>query len=178
MGLKFENLDAETRKFMLEEIDMDVKTDKIHRSAWLGQRSQGNWPDMIREAAEKGSDDSLAAELRKPGSLNATIMRRTQKDGMTNAKVPYNAAEVLAESEFNRYYCRGLCRRALEKGIARLQVYRAKFVAQPRAESERMIGFLADPQTVLTDIRISIGVETALGIPPGPGSGITLRIPK
>jgi hypothetical protein len=178
MGLKYEDLDEETRKFMLEEIEMDVKADKVHRSAWLGQRTQGNWPDMLREAAEKGTDETLAAELRKPGSLNSTIMRRTPKGGMTSAKVPYNAPEVLAESEFNRYFCRGLCRRALEKGIAKLQVFRAKTVAQPRPESEAMIGFLADPQTVLTDVRASIGVETALGIPPGPGSGITLRIPK
>lgn len=178
MGLKYEDLDAETRKFMLEEIERDVKSDKIHLSAWLGQRTQGNWSDLLKEAAEKGTDDTLAADLRKPGSLNSTIMRRTSKGGMTAAKVPYNAAEVLAESEFNRYFCRGLCRRALEAGIQRLQVFRAKYVTQPRPESEAMIGFLADPQTVLTDIRASIGVETALGIPPGPGSGITLRIPK
>jgi hypothetical protein len=178
MGLKYENLDAETRKFMVEEIDMDVKADKIYRSSYLGQRTQGNWPDMMRDAADKGNDDTLAAELRKPGSLNATTMRRKVKGGMTAAKVPHNAAEVLAESEFNRYYCRGLCRRALENGIAKLQVYRAKAVAQPRPDSELKIGFLADPQTVLIDVRASIGVETALGIPPGPGSGITLRIPK
>jgi hypothetical protein len=178
MGLKFEDLDPETRKFMIEEIDMDVKADKIHLSNWLGQRTQGNWADMRRAAAETGNDESLAAELRKPGALNTTIMRRTPKGGYTSAKVPYNAPEVLAESEFNRYFCRGLCRRALQYGIARLQVFRAKQVENPRPESEEKIGLLTDPQTVLTDIRASMGVETALGIPPGPGSGITLRIPK
>jgi hypothetical protein len=65
----------------------------------------------------------------------------------------------------------------MEQGIARLEVYRAKSVAVPRPESEEKIGLLVDPKTILIDIRASNGVETALGIPPGPGSGITLRIP-
>lgn len=91
-----------------------------------------------------------------------------------------NAAEVLAQSEFNRYFVRGLCRRAIATKIERLQVFRAKPVANPRAESEHKIGLLVDPEVVLIDVRKSqeYGVETALGIPPGPGSGITLRIKK
>jgi hypothetical protein len=97
---------------------------------------------------------------------------------MTIVRVPYNAAEVLAESEFNRYYVRGLCRRATVNGIPRLEVYRAKYVVEARPESQAKIGLLVDPEVVLIDVRSSTGVETALGIPPGPGSGISIRIPK
>ena len=92
--------------------------------------------------------------------------------------MPFNAPEVLAEGEFNRYYCRALSRRAIDTNIPRLQVYRAKAVTTPRPESQRLIGLLVDPERLLDDIRKSSGVETALGIPPGPGSGITVRIPK
>jgi hypothetical protein len=178
MGLNLEDLDDETRKYMLEEIDMDTASDKIYRSSYLGQRIQGNWPDMIRHAAQTGNDDSLAAELRRPGALNRTTQRRTPRGGMTTARVPYNAAEVLAESEFNRYYVRGLCRRATVNGIPRLEVYRAKHVVEARPESQARIGLLVDPEVVLIDVRASTGVEAALGIPPGPGSGISIRIPK
>jgi hypothetical protein len=178
MGLKYEDLDAETRGFMVEEINMDVASDKIYRSSYLGQRAQGNWPDLIRDAAQNGNDDSLAAELRKPGMLNTTTQRKKPSGGYTTAQVPHTAPEVLAEGEFNRFYVRGLCRRAIANNIARLRVYRAKVVRNPRPESEQRIGHLVDPHATLIDLRVSQGVETALGIPPGPSTGITVRIPK
>jgi hypothetical protein len=178
MGLKYQNLDDETRRFMIEEIDMDIALDKIYLSSYLSQRAQGNWGDMLRAAAQNGTDDTLAAALRTPGMLNATTSRRKPKGGgVVVAKVPYNAHETLAEGEFNRFFVRGLCRRALANGISRLLVYRAKVVAMPRPESEARIGQLVDPTAILTDLRVSQGVETALGIPPGPNSGVTLKIP-
>jgi hypothetical protein len=94
------------------------------------------------------------------------------------ADVLYNANTVLAESEFNRYFCRGLSRHAIEVEIPRLQVYKAKQVRQPRLESEQKVGLLVEPKVILVDLRNSQGVEPALGIPPGPGTGLTLRIPK
>jgi hypothetical protein len=179
MGLRYENLDDETRKFMVEEIEMDIQSDKVYRSSYLTQSGQGAFPDLVLEAAKTGNDDTLTGSLR--GKFNTTTMRRKPRaHGYYRAAVPVNAAEVLAESEFNRYFVRGLCRRAIGSGIERLQVFRAKAVAQPRPESERKIGLLVLPDVVLSDVRKSqeYGVETALGIPPGPGSGITLRIPR
>jgi hypothetical protein len=177
MGLRYENLDAETRRFMLEEIEMDIASDRLYLSSYLGQRAQGNWADLLRSAAATGTDDSLAAELRRPGMLNATTQRRKPTGGYTTARVPHTAPETLAEGEYNRYFCRGLCRRAIANGIARLKVFRAKAVENPRPESQEKIGLLIDPEVILIDIRNSTGVETALGIPPGPNSGITLKIP-
>lgn len=179
MGLNFEDLDAITRKFMLDEIRADIQADKVYRSSYLTQSGQGNWPDLVLAAATSGNDDSLAHSA--SGQFNSTTQRRKPKGfGYYTASVPVNAAQTLAESEFNRYFVRGLCLRALDQGIQRLEVYRAKPVMQPRAESESKIGLLVDPQTVLIDVRASQsdGVQTALGIPPGPGSGITIRIPK
>ena len=132
---------------------------------------------LISPAAASGNDDTLAASLR--GQFNQTTQRKKPKNaGYYTAAVPVNAAEVLAESEFNRYFVRGLCLRAMAEGIERLQVFRAKRVLNPRPESEQLIGLLIDPATTLVDVRSSIGFETALGIPPGPGSGITVRIQK
>lgn len=178
MGLKFEDLIEAVRLFMIEEIDMDANSEKIHLSAWLTQGGQGNWPDMLRDAARSGNDDTLASAIRVAAMLVRKIQRRKPRGGYVWADLPNNAPQILAESEFNRYFCRGLSRHAINASISRLQVYRAKEVMQPRPESEEKIGLLVDPQTILIDLRSSIGVEPALGIPPGPGSGITLRIPK
>jgi hypothetical protein len=43
--------------------------------------------------------------------------------------VPVTAADTLAEGEFNRFYLRGLCRRASAANMAEIEVYRAKEVA-------------------------------------------------
>lgn len=178
MGLRYEDLDEETRRYMAEEIEMDTESDRIYRSSYLSQRAQGNWPDMILDAAKSGSDDTLASELKRGGSLKAMTSRQLASGKTIPVKVPNNAAEVLSESEFNRYFARGLARRAIDEKIERLEVYRAKSVNNPRPESQAKIGLLVDPKTLLIDLRASVGVETALGIPPGPGSGITVRIPK
>jgi hypothetical protein len=175
VGLKFEDLEV-ARKFMLEEIEMDVQSEKIYLSSYLTQSGQGNWAGLLLAAAQTGSDETLAVSVR--GMFSTKIQKRKHKGGFIWAAVPHNANEVLAESEFNRYFCRGLARHATDAGIPRLEVYRAKQVAQPRPESQQKIGLLVDPGVILIDLRSSQGVEPALGIPLGPGSGITLRIPK
>jgi hypothetical protein len=85
---------------------------------------------------------------------------------------------MLAEGEFNRYYCRGLCQRALEVGIEEVEVYRAKAVTTPRPESQRLIGRRLSARSLLNDLRTSQGVEPALGVPPGPNSGLSVRLPE
>ncbi len=88
--------------------------------------------------------------------------------------VPVTAAQTLSESQFNLYYIRALCLRALATG-ARLQVYRAKAVQRPRPESEQMIGTFLDPQHVLDVLRATKGVEPTIGIPM-PNSGLCVRL--
>jgi hypothetical protein len=178
MGLKYENLDAETRGYMIEEIDMAVADKSIYFSPWLSPRGLSDWASLLRTAAEKGTDDTLAGELRREGRVNVMAQRRKPKSTeMTSYRVPDTAPMTMAEGEFNRFYCRGLCRRAIKHSIATLEVYRAKEVERPRPESQAKLGSHVDPQSVLVDLRTSPGVEPTLGLPPGPNSGLTLKIP-
>lgn len=178
MGLAYENLDEATRRFMIEEIDMDVADGTIYVSNYLNDQGSANWSRMIRAAAEIGNDDTLGTEIVNSRYLKTHVERRKPKGGFTLAAVPYTAHETLGEGEFNRYYTRGLCRRAIEEGIPALEVYRAKRVAEPRAASQAKIGAQVDPRVILDDLRQTQGVEPALGLPPGPNSGLTLRIPR
>lgn len=181
MGLAYENLDQATRDKMLSEIQRDVDSGALYISNYLNERGCESWATMLEEAAAGGDDVSLARAIRDNNCLNShhEYDRRT-KSGFTRvrAAVPYTAHETMGEGEFNRFYTRGLCARAIEEGILELEVYRAKLVAQPRPESEAKIGMRVDPRVILEDLRSTQGVEPALGLPPGPNSGLTLRIPR
>lgn len=88
-----------------------------------------------------------------------------------------NAHEMLAEGEFNRFYIRAICLRAIEDGISEVVVYRAKRVQHARSESERKIGQLVSAEPLLRDLREHPGADTALGLPPGPNSGLSIQLP-
>lgn len=94
------------------------------------------------------------------------------------AQVPVTAPDTLSEGEFNRYYVRGVCRRAIADRVQKVEVYRARHSDNPRQESEALIGKEIDPTALLTDLRNSQGVEPALGIPPGPNSGLCVFLPS
>lgn len=174
MGLRYENLDGETRRLMLEEIDADAAGTGFYLSNYLNEAGQEQWPSLLREAARTGSDDELARALRDQHCFKREVERRKPKGGFTMVAVPITAPETLSQSQFNAYYMRALGRRASESGQA-LTVYRAKAVENPRSESERMIGTQLDPGLVLEVLRRTKGVEPEIGIPM-PNSGLTVRL--
>ena len=88
-----------------------------------------------------------------------------------------NAHQMLAEGEFNRFYIRALCVRASEDNNVEVIVYRAKAVENARSASQQMIGQRMSAEALLHDLRSSPGVDTALGLPPGPNSGLSVRLP-
>jgi hypothetical protein len=177
VGLSYLNLDDRTRQFMIQELERDIANGTIYISDRLNEAGTGGWAMVLREAIERYDDDWLAAELHRRGHIKTHEQRRKPKGGVTVAKVPITASETLAEGEFNRFYARGLCARALADGIAEVEVYRGKAVAQPRPESQAKVGSRVPVKALLDDLRRSQGVEPALGIPPGPNSGLTVRLP-
>ncbi len=177
MALHYENLDSETRQWMLGEIELDVSRGTLYISPRLNERGVENYESLLREAVASHDDAWLAGQLRRGGYLKAFEQRRKPRGGVTTAKVPISAPDTLAEGEFNRLYVRGLCMRAIEEGVAEVEVYRGKSVRQPRPESVAMIGKRIPAQALLKDLRQSPGVEPALGLPPGPNSGLTVRLP-
>ena len=64
-----------------------------------------------------------------------------------------NAHEMLAEGEFNRFYIRALCARAIEDGLPGVTVYRAKAVENARSESQQKIGQRVPAEALLRDLR-------------------------
>lgn len=176
--LRLENLDDRTRHFMLEELELDVTSGTLYLSPRLSESGRSEYESLLREAIKSGNDDSLAQALRSHNRMKLTEQRQKPKGGFTTARVPATAPDTLAEGEFNRSYVRGLCRLALEEGVHEIEIYRAKHVTNPRPESQVMIGKKINAKALLEDLRTHPGVEPALGLPPGPNSGLSVRLSR
>jgi hypothetical protein len=162
---------------MRDEVEQDIKDGTLYVSPRLSPRGAQKYPKLLGAAIASGNDGTLADSLRKLGILNATEERRKPTGGFTIEKVPVTAPDTLAEGEFNRFYARGLCARAIAEGINTVTVYRAKEVQNPRAESQALLGTQFPAEKLLQDLRQHIGTDTALGLPAGPNSGLSVRLP-
>ncbi|CAM3041911.1 hypothetical protein [Vibrio diazotrophicus] len=175
MSIQFNNLDSTTRNQMLNELNSDLENASIYYSSFLKQGFEGKWDELLTEAITEHDDGWLAHQIELNQLLVDSYQRKKPKGGYTTAKVPYTAPQTLAEGEFNRFYCRALCLRAIHEGKM-LSVYRGKAVEHARSESELMIGKVISPEELLKDLRTHIGVDTALGLPNGPNSGLTVQL--
>jgi hypothetical protein len=176
--MEFKNLDRRTRMLMLEELERDIKCNSLYFSVRLSESGLGEYPEILRKVITEGNPISFADELRRRQCLRTHERRQKRKGGFTMVKVPVSAADTLAEGEFNRFYIRAICRRAIKDSIGRIVVYRAKEVRNPRPESERLTGKSIDAHALLDDLRTNVGVDTALGLPAGPNSGLSAMIPE
>jgi hypothetical protein len=178
------NLDAITRAAMLEEIAGDVSagsgpTGRLYLSDRLSPQGISDYPHLLRDAVRGGDEETLAAALASGGRLQTHETARNPHGGPDIIKsVPITAAQTLAEGEFNRFYARGVCIRALaDHGPdANVTIYRARESANPRPASVALIGTTPSAAELLEDLRTHIGIETALGLPPGPNSGLSVHL--
>lgn len=177
MSLSYRNLDERTRTFMVTEVESDIAGGRLYISPRLNDVGVKAWPSLLKEAVQSRTDAWLAQEIRARSLLRSHEERRKPKGGMTTVQVPATANETLAEGEFNRFYVRGVCSRAIEEKIPHVVAYRARHSDNPRPESEAIVGKTFDPCALLNDLRSSPGVEPALGVPPGPNSGLSISLP-
>ena len=161
---------------MLDEIALDVSKGTLYISDRLSAVGRVAYPRLLREAAESHDIAWLASQLRDGRHMNATEQRRKPKGGYTTAAVPVTAPDTLAEGEFNRFYARAICLRAIENKETEVVVFRAKQVSQPRAESVALVGKRLNAQVLLNDLRTHQGMDTAIRLPPGPNSGLSVRL--
>ena len=175
MSIQYDSLDSDVRSAMLAELDLDESAQSLYLSPRLTEAGAAAWPEILREAFTSHDDSWIASTLRARGLLRSQEQRRKPKGGFTTAQVPHTAPDTLAEGEFNRFYARGLCTSVVASGGAEVEVYRGKAVQNPRSASEEMVGRRVQAGALLDDLRQSPGVEPALGLPPGPNSGLTVR---
>lgn len=175
MSFLFYDLDDETRGFMKDELEKDRARGAVYLSRRLSDRGRSEWPDLLLEAVEAGSEETLAAQLATGGRLVAKEPRvRNGKTSMAN--VPRTAHQTLAEGEFNRFYIRAVCRGAIKAGQQEVVVYRAKPVNNPRSSSAALEGSRMSASALLDDLQTHIGEEPSLKLPGGPNSGLSVKL--
>lgn len=173
MSWTFHHLDEHTRVHMTAEVNADVRTGTLYHSQDFCEHGRTQYQALIRTACERGDVDSLAAAL-LPALFNPT---RTDKNQRVTRLNLADSAIKFAAGEYNRFYLRGLCLRADGGGITELVVYRAKVSENARSQSEAMIGTRVATMALLADLRENKGLDTHLGLPPGPHSGLSARLP-
>lgn len=174
MPLKYENLDPVTRKYAVAEFDSDVERGALTISSRIRPTATEEYQSLLRQAL--AYYDDLWLEDRVEGLVVHFELRQTPSGSTTTAKLPSYAPRVLAEGDFNRYYMRGVCARAIDEGRGVVEVYRARLSAEPRPESEQLEGQRLDAAALLEELRTKygeLGEEPTLG---KPNSGLSVRL--
>jgi hypothetical protein len=169
MALNLEDLDAVTRKYIVAEIQADVANGQVYYSKYLTHKGRLEWDRLLLEAARAHDSEWLAEQLREEGLAVPVIVAHDKRGFNRRAPLP---TETLADSEFNRYYIRGLAARAVAEGIPHVISYRAKPVQRPVSS----VGAEINPSDLLADLRAHKR-RTKFGVPGSPNSGISVRLP-
>ena len=175
MGLEYRSLDQQTRQIMLEEFNLDISSGNMYLSKRFNDFGEEYYVKAMPKHIMEGSDDTLAEDLKNNDCFKSHEERKNPKGGVTLAKIPETACQTFAEGEFNRFYIRALSIRAATEGRP-LQIYRGRQSTNPRPESEALIGSNVNPGAILNDLRENKGIDTVLGLPSGPNSGLTVNL--
>ncbi len=175
--MNFVNLDDTTRPYMLQEVESDIAAGRLYLSRRFTDKGMQDYPALLREAVSQRDAEWLAQQLSIENRMRPAELSHSRTGTAYVKRTPFSDHETAAFGEYNRYYIRGLCARAIAEGIKEVIVYRALEVAQERGTSASLIGSSVDPAILLADLRENIGKGTRLGIPSGPNSGISVKLP-
>lgn len=169
-----ENLE-EVRHEMISEIQADINSGKLYISDRLNADGKKQYPVALLKAAASlnvgGFVESFGIRY-----FNSHYQRKNPKGGFTEVKMPSNANITLCEGEFNRFYIRAVCIKAIASGKKFVTAYRARYSDNPRPDSDAIDGQQFEADKLLNDLRTNIGIDTALGLPPGPNSGMSVKL--
>ena len=169
MALNLENLDSRTRMYMLDEFQRDINSDTLYVAAPLAPPGRRDWPVLLQLTLLEGSAVELADQLRLGGRVDPGAEGGTGPHGAS-----WDAARLLAEEQFHRFYCRGVCRRAIDDRHTDVEVYHATGDGLIDA-FRHLIGLRIDARWLLADLRLPPRASVSK-VPAGPTCGLSIRI--
>ena len=174
MPLQYQNLDPTTRRYAIEGLDWDLANDTFHVSERLRPTAIDNYKRFRRDALRYYDD--LWLEERASDLIVEVETRRRKSGGTTTARIPEMATRMLVEGDFNRYYMRGVSRRAIEEQRGVVEVYRARLSLDARPESAEIEGARLSPQDVLNWLRGQPSADSPATRLGRPNSGLSVRL--
>ena len=162
--MKYKKLDTSIRQIMDEEFKQDKQRNRLYSSPRLNDVGNKVYPDLLEKALLNGSDRSFANDLRDYNTLKNTEKMVNPFGGIRESKIPSDAPDNLAKGEFQRYYIRALCRKAIDQGIKRLQIISEKPIDALPDEVKVKIGRTVNPKDILEDLRENDYTRTRFGI--------------
>jgi hypothetical protein len=174
--LRLENQDTRTRWLMINELDNDARAGRLYDSPLLTKVGREDYPSLLRDAILNRDEEWLAGELLKEGRVARSEL---VGQGDMEREILPETVKVLVAQEFNRLYCRAICRRAIEQRAPYVQVYRAEEVPSPCPEVlQTVLHSNHDPADMLGSLRKCDSLEATLSLPNRQRSGLSLRLPS
>ncbi len=168
----FQNLDDTTRFIMITELEMDLKNGLFYVPKSIKPDFVCTYKKILRNTFEKGDVNSLRR------NLIPNFFKEKDKNGK---KIPSNIREMLAFSDFNRYYMRAILLRAIDERKSVI-VYRAKSSVSERVDSKLLINqnfsiksTLTQMLNILRNYKILFNEQNTL-LFCKPNSGLSLKL--
>ena len=168
----FYNLDETTRLLMVNELERDIKNGLFYEPVSMQKTFIPTYKKLLKRTFEKGNVESLRT------SFSMSFFKAKDQRGR---KFSDSIKEMVAFSDFNRYYIRALLVRAIDENKS-LAVYRAKQTVNERMESKLALGKFYSSKALLQqlleitrDYRILFNLNPPLDFLK-PNSGLSLKI--
>lgn len=184
----------EVRNEMVSEIQADIESDSLYKSPRLTQQGIDKFTVALLEAAKSKTPEQFAKSIgredfkgydsvrpkgygkQRHKQLNSRERQpRPHGKGMRQQRIPKNAGQLLCQSEFNKYYMRAVCVKAISQGQAFVTVYRARPLRKPTLSSTAAIGKSINALELLECLRTGANTKS-LGLPSHPNSGISVKL--
>jgi hypothetical protein len=174
----FDELNPDTREQMWAEFLAEEASGHGYRSSALSPLGLKEWPELVRVAFESEDEEWLADALSRPEYWQPTeqyVRNGVPRERRINVK---QAAERLAQSEFNTWYVRGLARKLIDEGVEHCEVYRAgtpKWEPAACAQHEGLIVPVSDVYDGHRARYWPFENQTAFAVPFHPGCHHSIR---
>jgi hypothetical protein len=132
----FEELDNMTRRCMLEEFraEQSSSSPPPFRPTNLTPEGGAVFTEIMERALLGGDEQTLAHDLAQPSYWNTVTMEMRKGKLVPVRHKVSDLARRFADTDFNTWYVRGLCKRLLDEGLEECEVYRAGPAYQRRVE--------------------------------------------
>jgi hypothetical protein len=152
-----DHLQHNIRRFMLQELLWSFEHKAVYLSKYLTEAGRARYPQLLAQALDSGSPNSLSDVL--------------NSSGLWQDNAPRNSIATFAWDEFNKHYMRGLCRWIQEHPGYTAVVVRGRHSGSPRSSSDAKINQPREAAGLLQQLRHRPAIN-----PFGANSGLTLTI--